>query len=73
VPETKFVSGFQTPGKLLGYPNNYKGPGLPPYSYGAYPGNPSWWNSAYRQSGQPFYSNTPYYPWAGNRNGGKSR
>lgn len=72
-PAARFFSGYQAPGTTYGYPYVYKGPGLPPFSYGAYPGAPIWWNSAYRRSGQPFYTGAPYFPWAGNRVGVRFR
>jgi hypothetical protein len=63
----KYVNPYATPGKYSGYPYRYRGPGLAPYSYGVYPGSPGWFDSPYRQSGQAFSTQSPYYPWAANQ------
>lgn len=71
--QAKYVNPYATPGRYSGYPYIYKGPGLPPAAYGAYPGSATWFNSPYRQSGELFYTNAPYFPWAANRNGTNSK
>lgn len=62
-------TGYSSPGRYFGYPYNYYGQGLPPQAYGAFPGNARWWGSPYQQSGLPFSTSYPFFPWAANRNG----
>jgi hypothetical protein len=69
----KYVNPYATPGYYHGYPYVYRGPGLPPYAYGNYPGSPNWFNSPYQQSGATFYNQYPYFPWAANRTGFRAK